>query len=580
MTVWEINGTQINPRNMGDIGYRAEFGNKIDEFELTVDNISLTREDYANIIIPHIQQRGVFEGIPVTATVVSNTPGVQNVSIQYYIDLQDKPKFKTYDVEVSIKKRYGSDRFWNAANGQSFEMVNKTNSLPVFDVPYVIIKDNQAQTAISIAITLYLMVKEAISATQQLISDIVDLIGAVTPNVGFGVNFDIGDIISKVIKVIAQLAYLAILVVAIINLSKQLFELIFPKVRYFKGCKVKDLLKNGIESLGLGLTFKSTLLDALPGLTILPKPLKKQTKKWFEFTQNSLDLAFNKGYPTASDTTPTVGALLEAIREQFNGRVRIIGNTVFLERRDYWSTITQNSLMPALALQDKASDEYTFNSYEAYKRCYLHYQTDISDLFTFDNFEGVDCEFSSEAVSIVNADLFIIKGLKEVNIPFALGARKTKLNWLEELSKALFKQIDKVINTLGGSSSLMAKIENRIGVLMISQQYFNTTKMLYTVGGKQPANYLSIIQALSIYNNYHVIDQIENNGYKIRENVPVAVNPSDFVSLLNNNYAEIDGVVMEISSFEYVEDAKEMTITYREPYNYAAGKVKTVLING
>jgi hypothetical protein len=60
----------------------------------------------------------------------------------------------------------------------------------------------------------------------------------------------------------------------------------------------------------------------------------------------------------------------------------------------------------------------------------------------------------------------------------------------------------------------------------------------------------------------------------------VAINDEDFVSLLNNNFAEINGVICEITDFEYTEDSKTMFISYREPYNYAGGKVQTIEING
>lgn len=573
--VWDINGTIINPVNAGQIGVTASFGDRVDELSLNVDNLILTREDY-DIIRQHNASVGYFQGIPINATAIGGV-GIPNVVIEYFGYFKGAI-FNSFTVELPVKKRYGSDQFWQKADGTSFELIATTTSFPIFDCPYVIIKDNQAELAVSLAITLYLMTREALEATKQLITSISDLIGAVTPNVGAGVTMDIGDIITQVIKIIFQLSYLALLIVAIVDLSKQLFELIFPKIRNFKACKVKDLLSIGCQNLGYN--FSSTLLDAIPGLTILPKPLKKQSKKWFEFKQNSLTNAFNKGYPTSSDTTSTVGRLLEAIRVQFNGKVRIIGNTVHLERRDYWASITTNSLIPALAVQESAIDRYQYNIDEAWKRFYITYQSDISDLHTYDNFGGIDAEYSCEPINVVNADLVDITGYVEINIPFALGARKEKLNWLEEFVKSVFKLIDKVINTFGGNSSLVAKIENRIGVLVISQQYFQTTKMLYTVAGKQPANYLDKIRPSALFNNYHYIDRIEINGFKIRDEVPVAVSPSDFVSLLNNNYADIDGVVMEITNFDYIEDAKTMTISYREPDNYANGEVQTILING
>ncbi len=568
-----INGIEVTPRNIGKIGVRSVFTDRIDELSSNVDSIVLGLDDYNEIIKPHIQQLGFFEGLPYDMVLNSG------ITLNYYINFKETPIFRTYDVELKLKKRHGSDQFWENADGTSWELIrSKGIGFPTFDIPYIIVKDNQAEMAISLAITLFLMVKEAIDATKQVITSISDLIGSVTPNVGAGITMDIGDIITQVIKIIFEITYLALLLAAIVNLSKQLFELLFPKVRNFSGCKAKDLLRIGCQYLGYN--FSSTLLDSLQGLTILPKPLKKQQKKWFDFKQDSLNLAFNKGYPTASDTVPTVGGLLEALRIQFNGRVRLIGNTVHLERRDYWATITQNQLMPKLVLQDTRQDEYTLNTDEGWKRYYIYYQSDISDLHTYDNFEGVDAEYSAEPVNVVNVDLVSITGMREVNIPFALGARKDKLNWLEELAKTLFKHIDKVINTFGGNSSLVSKIENRIGVLVISQQYFNMTKMLYTVAGKQPTDYLSKIRASALFNNYHTINRIEVNGFKIRENTPIPINDQDFVNLIDNNYFDADGTIMEIEEDEYIEDDHKLVAKYREPFNYAAGKIKTIMING
>ncbi len=566
-----INGVQVNPVNQGEIGIRVQYTDRGQDLMVSTDNIVLTREDY-DVIKTHIQSVGFFEGLPYQ--LISNS----GVTLDYFIDLLEKPIFRDYEVELKLKKRGGLDKFWQDADGTSFELLAKKGfTFQPFNVPYVIIKDNQIEVAITVAITLFLMVKELADATRQLVYDVVDLIGSVTPNVGFGVNWDIGDIIAKVVKVVIQLAYVALLLAAVIKLSQQLFELIFPKIRNFLGAKVKELLRVGCQYLGY--QFSSTALDSLSGLTIVGKPLKKQAKRWFMFTQNDLNLAFNKGYPTASDTTSTLGGLMEAMRKMINGRVTIIGNTVHLERRDFFAN-TSNQILPALKLQDTRQDEYTVNTQDVWKRYYTHYLTDISDLHTYDNFEGVDCEHSCEPLSVVNSDLVSIKGFVDVNIPFALGARKDSLNWLERAVKDLFRVIDKVISTFGGNSALEAKIQNRIGVLMLSQQYFNTSKLLYTVSGKQPANYLSKISALSIYNQFHSINEIQVNGKKEREGVKVAINDNDFLNLLGNNFAIVDNEAIELTELTYIEDEATITISYLEPYNYAVGKAQTLLING
>jgi hypothetical protein len=53
----------------------------------------------------------------------------------------------------------------------------------------------------------------------------------------------------------------------------------------------------------------------------------------------------------------------------------------------------------------------------------------------------------------------------------------------------------------------------------------------------------------------------------------------DFVTLLNNNWAEINGVNCEILKLEWIDEKSKATITYRIPDNYATGKVSTLTIN-
>jgi len=573
-----IDGLEISPRNIGEIGITTDFTGNPNELELNTSSIILTREAY-NEVKAHILDKGFCEALPYSVTTSSG------LNISLYIDLLEKPIFRNFEVEIQVKKRKGADQFWELVNGTSFELLAKKGvTFNSFDCPYIIVKDNLAELALTLAVSLYVMTRELIDAVGQLVTTTTELIDAVTPNLGVPPSFDLGGILSLVLSVVAQLAFIALMVVAIIKLGQQLFELIFPKIRYLLGTKVKDLLTASFGFLGYG--FSSTALDSLSGLTVLPKPLKKQERSWFNFLQNDLNLSFNKGYPTAQDTTPTVGSLVTAMVDYLNGKVRIINGVVHLERRDYWEDLASDSVQTALNIQDNRDDEYTVNTEDIWKRYYITYQPDITDLHTYDQFEGNDAEYSTEALNVTNVDLVTIKGLQQVSIPFAMGKRKNQLNWLEERAKDLFGVIDEVVSAFGGNSSLVAGIENRKGVLMISQQYFSTTKLMYTIGGKQPESYLSLIRASALWYRFHYINQIQLNGYKIRENSRCRISDEQFVNLLENNYVEIDNRICEVLKVEFVDvdttsstGVANATISYKEPYAYAVGKVQTLTIN-
>ena len=566
-----LNDIEIAPRNLLDIGVVSDFTDRPSELELNVDKLVLPREALS-IIQGHIQSQGVFEGIPYRVEMS------QGISLDYFVDLTEDAIFRSYEIEVKIKRRNAKDSFFDRAAGTSFELMKKKGvQFQFIDVPYVIIRDNQAEVTLTLSISLYVMTKELISAIKDLAIAVAAFINAFTPNTGVPPSLDTGDIIALGLKAVAQLVYTAAILVALIKLAQQLFDILFPKLRYYKACKVKELLSKGCQYLGY--SFQSTLLDGISGLTILPVPIVKEKRSIFEYLENDLNFSFTKGYPTAQDTTPTLSDLLTAMENQFNARTKVVNGVVQLERRDYWQNFSTAQILPALVIQDERQDEYTLNTSEVWKRYYIHYQVDYSDLHTLDFYDPTDAEYSTEPTNVINPDLVSIKGLNDVNIPFALGTRKEKLTFAEAYAKFLFASIDEITSLFGGGTNLTGSITNRIGVLKLSQQFYGTTKILYLIGQKQPANYTNFLAAKELWNKYHYINQIQLNDFQIRNDVRTTISTVDFVTLLDNNYAEIEGEVCEILRIEYMDERSRALISYKRPFDYADGKVSTLVIN-
>jgi hypothetical protein len=197
-----------------------------------------------------------------------------------------------------------------------------------------------------------------------------------------------------------------------------------------------------------------------------------------------------------------------------------------------------------------------------------------------DFFDPTDAEYSTEPLGVTNSDIVSIKGLNDVNIPFALGVRKNNLNWIENFAKTFFILVDSVTGIFGGGTSFASKIQNRVGVTQIGTQFFSVTKLLYSVGGRQPADYVDRLRASKIYADYHTVNEINQNGYKIFNDVPVRITDENFVNLLDNNFAEINGQLCEILTIDYVDEESKAIISYKAPFDYAAGKVEIIQING
>lgn len=563
-----LNDIEIAPRNLLDIGVVSDFTNRPDELSLNVDKLVLPREALG-IIQNHLQTQGVFEGIPYRIEMA------QGVVLQYYVDLTENAIFRDFEIEVTIKRRIAKDSFFENADGTSFElMASKGVQFQFIDVPYLIVRDNLEESFVQLAISTYLMTKELIQAAKDLGTAITDFIQA---TVGSPVP-PLGAVISLGIKVIIQAAYTAAVFIAVGELASQLIQVYFPSVRYLKACKVKELISKGCQFLGY--QFQSNLLDNFSGATILPVPLVKEKLSIFDNLSNSLTgVAFTKGYPTAQDSTPTLGSLIAAIETQCNAETKVVNGIVQLERRDYWQNLTPNAILPALVLQAERQDEYTLNTSDIWKRYYIHYQYDTSDIHTMDFFDPTDAEYSTEPANVVNADLVSIKGLHDVNIPFALGVRKNKLNFVEKTAKVFFVLIDAVMSIFGNGANFAGTIDDRIGMLQISQQFFTQTKFLYLIGNKQPSNYVSFVSAAGLWEKFHFINQIQLYQFQVRSDVRTRISESDFVALLNNNFATIDGVNCEILRIEYIDEKSFAKINYRKPDTYATGKVTTLTIN-
>lgn len=574
-----LNGIEISPRNRDSIGVISDFTGNPDVLSLNTDSLILPREA-GQIIKNWIQTNGLFLSIPYKVEMDGG------ISLDYYIDLCDssnKPTIRQHEVEVKLKKTKGIDDFRSLANGTSWELIAEKNGASYFQtkkVPYFVVKDNVAEMALSISISLYIMVREAIDAALKISEAAADLAAADTP----------GGIISAAIMLTARIAYFAALAVAIIQLAVQLFKIIMPIKRYFKGIYYKELFQKGCQFLGY--QFSSTLLNNNPGWMLLPVPLMKQSgQSIFESLLDDLTNDFNKGYPTASDTVGLFGDFITECENQFNAKIFIIGNTVHFERRDWLQSTSTTPMDPAMSIQADRDDAFTYNVEEVWKRYYIHYQTDFTDLHTCEGraYEIHDAEYSCEnALPIPTGSKILIKGLNEVSINFAVGANKDKLSYVENAFLGLATAIDVITNivTFGNGTNFATQVQNRKDALKISQQYFSITKSLYVrPDGNDKvlldtAKFDTHYSARALWDKFHSINQIQVNSYIIKESVRCRLRQQDFVNLQSNNFVLINGVTpAEILKIEWIDEKSDAQITFKELSNWAAGKVSTLVIN-
>ena len=112
-----LNGIEISPRNVLEIGLETNFTGNPSILSIDTDSVKLPREA-RDIVLSHIATQGVFEGIPYQVQTASG------ITLDYYVDLTENAIYGDYDIEVKLKKRKGRDKFFEDADGLSFELLN------------------------------------------------------------------------------------------------------------------------------------------------------------------------------------------------------------------------------------------------------------------------------------------------------------------------------------------------------------------------------------------------------------------------------------------------------------------------
>lgn len=543
-----INNTEITPRNIFDIGILCDFTARIDQNKLTTDTIILPNEG-KNIVLQHLQNVGLFEGLPYDIQFAGNN------LLNCYIDFTTNFSIKDNEVDVNIKKRNAHDNFFDNAEGLTFDYLNTQIVLTQKKIGYQILPQDAPAQALTCSITLFSI---GVSIGQQVkeISETAKEFGSAIAYAPFAVQ---GKLVEAGLKLVIQIVFIAVLVYQAYKMIQRMIELVIPKVRYFNVCTVLELLQKGCQQLGY--TFKSTILEGnYKNLVLLPVPRNKERKKWYEVFENELEQSFQNGFPSAGDTTPTLATLISAIETMFNGKTRVVNGTVQIERWDFWFDKSNSLINSSLVLQSEAKNSYSYDFSRLFKRYLIQYSTDYSDLNTIDRFEYANSEYSLERTNIVNQDLNLIKGLTDMNIPFALATSKNKFTWLEQLFTETFKFIDKL-----ASSNLSSK-KSKLGFMQLTQQYFSTTKMFIHDGNiKIDGNSETLMNPAYLWDNFHQINNPAVYQWIIKENVKIPMNSTVFMEILNDNYVTIDGLECEIIKIEYFDEKAYAVISYKQP---------------
>lgn len=549
-----LNNEECQPKNRDEIQYEFNFGENRDkiQLELSVTSLVFVKEDLTRIE-NWISTYSEYVGMPLDIVYSDGT------TIKYILDFTQDLVRKTNSIECKLIRYKGWDHFNSLAEGLYFgsDKINWVSS-DFREMDYIVIPEDQIARFISLIISIFVLAKELAITIEKSIQATIALIEASVPNAGVPPSFNTGAIITAALKLAAIIAYGIAIGIALTNLTKQLIELIFPKLRQFKAITYKNLIQKSVESLGF--TLSSTLLNELPDLVVMPVPLQSNDRSIWEQLFNQQTSFYTKGYPTAQDTIPTLLLAIEEFEKITNAETRVKDGVVTIERKSFYEKAANQTIKRSFNEQTELEQSNSINSSEQYKRLVALYQTDSIDMNTFDNTEGTVSEISSEVINSPDPELELIKNYTELRLNFARGTRKDNFTWLESEVRDFAQAIDNFVNT-----SLTSGIDKRKGVLQLSSQYFSVTKLVYAQGSKLSQNQNQFIGTDAIISN-HLPDSLEFNQKNIFLNMPIATTEQEFFQFLDNNFVNLEsGVTVEITKASWSEHTHIATVDYKEP---------------
>ena len=542
-----INNKEITPRNLFDIGIKVDFESRADEVQVTTDSLILPREA-SSMVKYHIQNIGLFDGIPYKMQLESGN------ELNYYIDLTEDHSIEDYQVQCRIKLQNNHDNFFDRAEGLSFSLINSKNPISTIPIEYIVLPVDKEGMAVSAFISMY-SVTIAVAQQTKEVSESAKEFSSIA---GYGFSA-LGAIISAGLKVTINAIFLSLLVYEATKLWDNIKELMNPKVKRAKGNLVLELLNKGCQYLGY--KFESSILQGeYSKLALMPIPLNTKSPNIYDISYGDFNTQnLFRGYPTEQDSVSTLGELFSALENMFNAKIRIENKVVQLERWDSFKRNSSIKINSYLNDQTARVNKYRYDTSRFFKRYYLHYSNDYSDIVTLDNYKYQATEYSIENAPFTQ--ISTVRGLTEINIPFSLAYTKQETSFLEDIYEAMKDAFQWVS---GGGDDY----EDKKGVVLVSQMYYSTTKILIHDGNSRPLpnSNQTLLNTSVLWDKFHYINSPNSGKVRaIRDNVKFKMDSKTFKSILTNNFIDIDGQECEILNMEYFDEKEYAIITYKEP---------------
>lgn len=557
------NQTTSNPLNNDSLGVVVDWtGDKAVTVDFDIQK--WMGEDAETIINERANGLGSFVGIPYRME-------VDNVSLpELMFDLRKFTQYGCNEVDVGVRLVQNKDWFEGEAGVLQFRRLEEQGKFLTGDfvqVPYNINYIPDGMEVLMLSISTYLMAKELAVATKEIGTGIAEVAAAAAPPPIPGL------ILLSVLNLVIRLAYFVALVIAIIKLINSIVSELYSRTRYHTGIKTRSLFRVACQELGL--TFESTIFD-IPRYRDEVIICSKSERGRFNISQRT------PASPNRSDTgLYFFGEFVKTMMSKFNADYRIYNGVFRFERWDYWATNSTYVIPDNFSNQERAIAQFTDNA-DDFKGGYtISYQFDDKDQNTFDEITNMAYDVITKVGSGLGSGYENAHGVQYIDIPLARARRKASLSRFEELLFGLFSFVDAVTGVLGGGTNFASQIQGRINNMELSDHFTSKPKVVYMNSALSGLS-TSQASAVQLWDDFHYINSFKkiNNKHNqwIKYSIPCSFCVQDFVSLLENNFAELEsGETVEVERLTWTPYKDEAILEIRVNELYTTNLVQTFI---
>lgn len=511
---------------------------------------------------------GIFEGAPYQIVSCDNLTILEGC-----VDTADaSAEYSCSKVVAPIRDTRIRDYLTDNWDGFSFAYLasgdpNITTSARIstgdyIDIPYTISEIPNYTQLLSTGLAIFTI--------EQQIADVIRTIGDLVAE--FADPFTTAVAVAKIV---IYLIYLTVVVIAIIKLVQLFIDCIFQFAKYKKGMYIRTLFQKGCAHLGI-TTFSSSIVNNVNSdyynAATIPKKIQQYDIGSFTSFKRPVDEA---GSTTAYGYEDgTFGEFCKRMENLFKAKCRLLNGVFYFEREDSYNN-QSSVILPDLDLLGVNNGTYQYNTGELVANYYASYQIDSTEWNTMDDFGGTNAQMMATPTVINNPKNNLLRGLTRVDFYYALAKRKEQLTVVEKALNAIINGVGLFANTIINIINAIGSINiptlptnilnNRIGWLLLSADYFNTPKFLVLdSANKVDVNNRSLTSAETMLNSFHYTCFPLTNQWLVYTGWEIPFCCEDYIALLNNNMATtFDGRVAKFTNVRWQIGTKIATVDFK-----------------